>query len=234
MEAHATLGRTSSSSKWKWIAAAAAVPVLIAIWHFLPLQEWLKWLEDRIHETGFPGAVLYVAVLVIASLVFVPGSLLGLGGGYLFGLGGGMAVVWAGEIFAAAIGFVIARYVARHAVEKVASRSPTFGAIDAAVGRNGWKMVGLLRLAAVVPFSLSNYLFGLSSVDFLPYMAVTAVGTLPGALFYVYLGAAGKTLAETEQLGPWHWVILGAGLVASAVTTVILTRMAKRELRRQS
>src|SRR5678815_1299270 len=106
MEAHATLSRTSSSSKWKWIAAAAAVPVLIAMWHFLPLQEWLKWLEDRIHEMGFPGAVLYVAVLVIASLVFVPGSILGLGGGYLFGLGGGMAVVWAGEILAAAIGFV--------------------------------------------------------------------------------------------------------------------------------
>ena len=227
-----TIRRASSWPKWKWIAAAAAVPILIATWHFLPLQDWLKALEERIHGMGSPGAILYAGMLVVAALVFVPGSVLGLGGGYLFGFAAGMAVVWAGEIAAAAMGFVIARYLARRAVEKLASRRPTLGAIDAAIGRNGWKMVGLLRVAAIVPFSLSNYLFGLSSVDFLPYMAVTAVGTLPGALFYVYLGAAGKTLAETKHLGPWQWVVLAAGLLASAVTTVILTRFAKKELKR--
>ena len=223
------------SPKWKWraIAAAAAVVILIAAWHFLPLREWLTALDQRVQQLGFAGALLYVAVLVAGALLFVPGSILGLGAGYLFGLGGGMAVAWVGEIAAAAIGFVIARYFARRTVEKLAASSPTFGAIDEAVGRNGWKVVGLLRLAAIVPFSLSNYLLGLSGVGFGSYIAVTAVGTLPGALFYVYLGAAGKQLSEPDPHSPVHWAVLAVGLVASAATTVILTRIAKRELRRR-
>jgi uncharacterized membrane protein YdjX (TVP38/TMEM64 family) len=181
---------------------------------------------------GFLGGVLYVAVYVAAALVFVPGSILTLGAGYLFGIAGGMAVVWTSATVSAGIGFLIARHLARRPVEKLARRSARFGAIDAAIGKNGWKMVGLLRLSAIVPFSLSNYLFGLSSVDFVPYIAATAVGMLPGSFFYVYLGAAGKRLFEDGGSG-WDWIVVGLGVVATAVMAVVITRLAKKELKKR-
>jgi uncharacterized membrane protein YdjX (TVP38/TMEM64 family) len=225
-----TFGRTNS--KWKWIAAGAAVLTLIASWQLLPLQDWLHALESRIEGMGVPGGVVYFAVYVVGSLLFVPGSILSLGAGYLFGFAGGMAVVWAAVTVSAAIGFLIARYLARHAVETLARHNTRFGAIDAAVGKNSWKTVGLLRLTAILPFSLLNYLFGLTSVDFVPYIAATALTMLPGSFFYVYLGAAGKSLAEKGGRSPWEWVLLGAGLVATIVMAVVLARVAKKHLER--
>jgi uncharacterized membrane protein YdjX (TVP38/TMEM64 family) len=219
-----------SFSPHRWIAAGAAVVALIAAWHFLPLQDWLAALEDRLAGMGVLGGILYAAVYVAGSLVFVPGSILGLGAGYLFGLAGGMAVGWTAATAAAALGFLIARYLARRPVETLARHNPRFGALDTSVGKNGWKTVGLIRLCAIVPFALSNYLFGLSSVAFVPYIAATALATVPGIFFYVYLGAAGKSLSEHGGRGPWQWAVLGAGLVATVVMTIILTRVAKKQL----
>ena len=223
-----------SPSKWKWIAAGAAIAILIGAWHFLPLEDWLRALEERIEDMGFLGGVLYAAVYVAAALAFVPGSILTLAAGYIFGIAGGMAVVWTAANVSAAIAFLIARYLARRPVERLAKRHARFGAIDTAVGKNGWKMVGLLRLSAIVPFSLSNYLFGLSAVDFVPYAAATAVGTLPGTFFYIYLGAAGKRLGETGRHSPWEWAVLGVGLVATAATAYAVTRLTRKQLKRRS
>jgi uncharacterized membrane protein YdjX (TVP38/TMEM64 family) len=222
----------SEGGEWKWIGAGAAVLTLIAAWHFLPLPEWLEALEKRIDGLGLLGGILYGAVYVAGSLVFVPGSILGLGGGYLFGVGGGMVVVWIAVTAAETIAFLIARYLARRSFERLARRHRNFGAIDKAVGKNGWKMVALLRLSAIVPFSLSNYFLGLTSVRFVPYIVTSSLGMLPGIFFYVYLGAAGKSLSENGSYGPWEWAVLTAGFVATVVGAVIITRLVKKQLSR--
>lgn len=220
------------SSRWKWIAAGAVVLALAAAWHFLPIKEWLEALQLRIDGMGFLGPAFYAAVYAVGSLLFVPGSVLGLVAGYLFGIAGGLAVSWIGGTAAAAAAFLIARYLARRSVERLARRNKKFGALDKAIGKKGWKVVGLLRLSAIVPFSLSNYLFGLTSIDFVPYVAASTVGLVPGALFYVYFGALGKSLWENHARSPWEWAILAAGLLASAVTAVFLARLANKHLKR--
>jgi uncharacterized membrane protein YdjX (TVP38/TMEM64 family) len=218
--------------EWKWIAAGAAVLTLIAAWHFLPAAEWLQALERRIDGLGLLGGIFYGAIYLLGSLLFVPGSVLGLGGGYLFGLAGGMVVVWIAVTAAEAIAFLIARHLARRPFERLARRHRNFGAIDAAVEKNGWKMVALLRLSAIIPFALSNYLLGLTSIDFVRYLATSSIGMLPGIFFYVYLGAAGKSLSEKGDYGPWEWAVLAAGLVATVAGAVIITRYVKKQLGR--
>jgi uncharacterized membrane protein YdjX (TVP38/TMEM64 family) len=84
----------------------------------------------------------------------------------------------------------------------------------------------------VVPFSLSNYLYGLTAVGFWPYLA-SWVAMLPGTALYVSLGAAGRAAAgagKGEQRSPWEWALLAAGLVATLVVTVVLARAARRGL----
>jgi uncharacterized membrane protein YdjX (TVP38/TMEM64 family) len=214
----------------KAAAIGLAVVALVLAARVLPVQEWLKSFEAWVKGMGAAGMVLYGAVYVIAVLFFVPGIVLTLGAGFLFGLGWGIVLVSVASTIAAALAFVIARYVARGAVERLARNSPKFAAIDRAIGKEGWKVVALLRLSPLVPFSLSNYLYGLTSVRLGPYVATSWAAMLPATVLYVYLGAAGRTIGEKAPRSPWEWVFLGAGLAATAVVTVLLTRRARREL----
>ena len=106
--------------------------------------------------------------------------------------------------------------------------------IDAAVAREGWKIVGLMRLSPLVPFNLQNYLFGLTNVRFWHYAWATFFGIMPGTLLYVWLGAAGRAAlneaAGAESPSAVRWVFMVVGLLATLAVTVIVTRTAKRRL----
>ena len=221
---------TGGRGAWKWVAAGFAIVALVVAARVLPVQEWLKSFETWVKGMGAAGMLLYAAVYVGAVLLFVPGIVLTLGAGFLFGLAWGIAVVSVASTIAAAFAFLISRYVARDAVRKLAEKNPRFEAIDRAIGKEGWKVVALLRLSPLVPFSLSNYLYGLTSVRFVPYLVTSWVAMMPATVFYVYLGVAGRKIGEKAPRSPWEWAFLGAGLAATALVTVLLTRRAKREL----
>ncbi len=216
---------------WKGIVLAAGVLVLFVAGRLLPLQDWMAGLRGYVAGLGFAGGVLYGLVYVLAALLFVPGILLTLGAGFAFGLGWGIVLVSVSSTTAAAVAFLIARYAARGRVEAIARRNARFGAIDHAIAKNGWKVVALLRLSPLVPFSISNYLYGLTAVRFGPYLAASWAAMLPATVLYVYLGAAGASLGAGEPKSPWEWTLLAAGLAATVVATVLLSRFARRELR---
>jgi len=221
---------TRKNIPWKWVAAGALAVLLFVAARILPVQAWLRSFEDWVRGMGTAGMFLYAAVYVAAVVLFVPGIVLTLGAGFLFGLKWGVAIVSVSSTVAAALAFLIARYAARGAVERIARRNPRFAAIDRAIGREGWKVVALLRLSPLVPFSLSNYLYGLTRVRFAPYVATSWVAMLPATVLYVYLGAAGRTIGEKAEKSPWEWALLALGLAATAAVTVLLTRVARKEL----
>ncbi len=223
-----------TQARWKWFGLGVFAAVLFVAWRLLPLDRWLEGFQSGIQSLGAPGGVLFGVVYVAAALLFVPGALLTLAAGYLFGLGWGVVIVSLASTAAAALAFLIARYVARARVQKVARRNAKFGALDRAIGKNDWKVVLLLRLSPLIPFSLSNYLYGLTSARFVPYVAASWVGMLPGTVLYVSLGAAGKSLAGGRARSPWEWALLVAGVLATAAVTVLLARVAKKELPKSS
>ena len=65
---------------------------------------------------------------------------------------------------------LIARYLVRDRVLKLAEGNKKFLAIDKAIGENSFRVVALLRLSPLLPFSLGNYLYGLTSVKIVPYV----------------------------------------------------------------
>lgn len=227
-----TAGSGRGKWRWKWIAWGAVLAAFIAAWNFLPLRAWLEAIETSIDGMGILGPILYGLAYLAAELLMVPGAILIVGAGYLFGLAGGMAVVWIAATAAAAISFVIARRLARERVERFARRHRRFAALDGAVEQGNWKVVALLRFSPIVPFGLSNYMYGLSKMKFAPYIAATALGMLPGTFLYVYLGTAGRGLGQ--GWGPWHWALVGVGLVATVAASVYLARLTKKRLRRKA
>lgn len=227
---------TRSRPGWgrvRWIVLAAVVVALFAAHHVLPMDEWLRAFQSWVARQGAWGGVIYGVVYTLAAIAFVPGSLLTIGAGLVFGLGWGTVIVSVASTTAAALAFLIARYVARARVEALAKRNEKFRAIDQAIREKGWRVVALLRLSPLVPFSISNYLYGLTPVAFGPYVLASWIAMLPATVLYVWIGAAGKAAADAgggQGKSPMEWALLGAGLVATAVVTVMITRAARRQL----
>ena len=218
---------------WKWIAIVLALIALsIAAKTFLPLDAWMKALSAWVEKLGPWGVVVFALIYAAATVLFIPGSLLTIASGLIFGVGLGLAAAWSGAVLGASLAFLIARYVARKKIEAKAKENEKFAAIDEAIGQQGWKIIGLLRLSPLIPFSVSNYLYGVTRVGFWPYLLASAGGMLPGTLLYVYLGAAGKAgLGGAEKArSPLEYTFFGVGLVATVVVTVLVTRIAKKAL----
>ncbi len=67
------------------------------------------------------------------------------------------------------------------------------------------------------------------------YVLASWIGTLPGTLLYVYLGAAGKAglsaaAGQSSGRSAWEYLLFSLGLVATVVVTVWVRRIARREL----
>jgi len=202
-------------ARWgKWIALLLALIAVGAAWSFLPVKAWVAAFNAWIEQRGAWGYLIFIAAYAVATVLFFPGSVLTIGAGLAFGLWRGFAVVSAGATLGASLAFLVARYFLRQRVQAAAKNHPKFAAMDEATGREGWKMVALLRLSPLLPFNLSNYLYGVTRIGFWPYVAASWAGMLPGTFLYVYLGAAGREAASGHAAGRWKWVLFGAGLVA--------------------
>jgi uncharacterized membrane protein YdjX (TVP38/TMEM64 family) len=219
---------------WKWLAVAALLIAVSAAWSFLPLGEWIKSFTVWVEKLGPLGVVVFVAIYAVATVLFVPGSLLTIAAGLVFGLLIGTLAASAGSIIGASGAFLIGRYFARSRIEAKAKRDEKFRAIDKAIGREGWKIVALLRLSPLIPFNASNYFYGITAVQFWAYVLASWIGMLPGTVLYVYLGTIGKAgLGGGDKASsPLEYVFLGVGLVATIVVTVIVTRLARKALKK--
>jgi uncharacterized membrane protein YdjX (TVP38/TMEM64 family) len=194
------------------------------------LVSFLEWVQG----IGPWGAVLFAAAYVPAAVLFVPGSLLTLGAGFVFGLAKGTVIVSLGSTAGAAAAFLVARSLAHDWVARRIARRPALVAIGRAVETEGFKIVLLTRLSPVFPFNLLNYAYGVTSVPFRTYVLASWIGMLPGTIMYVYLGSAANSLATVlsgdapRSAGQQALFVLG--LTATVAVTIVVTRRAKRAL----
>jgi uncharacterized membrane protein YdjX (TVP38/TMEM64 family) len=194
---------------------------------------------DRISALGPAAPAAFIAIYVVACVMFVPGSILTIGAGVLFGVVRGSIYVSIGATLGATAAFVLGRYLMRDWVARRIERNARFRAIDDAVGREGWKIVALTRLSPVFPFNLLNYAFGLTNVSLLDYVAASWAGMIPGTVLYVYIGSLSGDLARAASRGAQTrpagaWVLNVVGFVATLAVAIYATRIGARALREKT
>ncbi len=199
---------------------------------YLPVGNWLVESQSLIKSLGPFAPIAYVLVYVITTVLMIPGSLLTIGAGGLFGLWLGFAVVVAGANIGALCAFLLARTLLRKRVARWAAGNQKFAAIDQAIGREGFKMVLLLRLSPVFPFSLLNYLLGLTTVKTSEYILANLIGMLPATFMIVYIAATASDAlsAGSGGLGFWQIALRVIGLLATIAVVVVVTRTARKAL----
>jgi len=186
----------------------------------------LAWVDGL----GWIGPVVFVVLYIGATVFFIPGSALTLGAGALFGVVKGSLLVSVASTLGATAAFLVGRYLARDWVARKIAKNAKFAAIDEAVGREGWKIVGLTRLSPVFPFTLLNYAYGLTNVKLRDYFFASWIGMMPGTVMYVYLGSLARLGAEVQDAGSARMVLRIVGLAATVAVTLYVTRVARKAL----
>jgi len=228
-----------AATRWLITLVVVLIALFLAM-TFLPIQQWLKSFNDWVGQMGITGIFIFIAVYAAATVLLAPGAILTIGGGFAFGLWKGFLAVSAGATLGAALAFLVARFIARDKIETIAKRNDKFRQIDTAIGRQGVKLIFLLRLSPVIPFNLSNYFYGLTSAKFWPYVLASWIGMMPGTFLYVYIGTAGKAAVsaaaggETIKHGWQYWTFMGVGLAATVVVTIWVTKIARDALGKRS
>ncbi|MGB6299844.1 MAG: TVP38/TMEM64 family protein [Rivularia sp. (in: cyanobacteria)] len=220
----------------KPILIGCFITIFIIIGHHFNLQglfnKSLLWVDSL----GWLAPIAYIVIYNIATLLFIPGSVLTLKGGCLFGfLGGSMYVLIAATI-GATFAFLVGRYISRDWVCQQIGNKPKFKAIDKAVAKNGFKIVFLTRLSPVFPFNLLNYAFGVTQVSLKDYI-LGSIGMIPGTVMYVYMGSLIGDLAmnnssnlinpETQLV---RFIFRGICLIATVFLTIYIANIAKKAL----
>jgi uncharacterized membrane protein YdjX (TVP38/TMEM64 family) len=217
----------------KIAAAIAALAVLVVLARSLGgyLPAFAQW----VNSLGVWGPAVFIIGYATAAVAFVPGSILTLAAGAIFGIVRGVLYAFTAAVIGSSVAFLISRYVARSVIEKRLSGNARFAAIDRAVGAEGRKIVFLLRLSPVFPFSLLNYGLGLTQVRLADYL-IAAIGMLPGTLLYVYYGKLAGDVAALAggagvEKGAGYYAVLAIGLIATVLVVAVVTRTARKALK---
>ncbi|HVY68694.1 MAG TPA: TVP38/TMEM64 family protein [Verrucomicrobiae bacterium] len=223
----------NSATGKRQIGGAGRILVVMVVATLIVLgllaRPWLNTALEWARGFGAAGWVVFVVLYVIATVLLIPGSALTLGAGALYGVAAGSALVSVASTLGATAAFLAGRHLARDWVaRKLAGRS-VFATMDRAVAEDGWKIVFLARLSPLFPFTLLNYAFGVTRVGLGTYIIASWIGMMPGTVMYVYLGSLAQTVAGRERT-PAQWILYGAGLIATVVVTLLVTRIARRAL----
>ncbi|NJL00444.1 MAG: TVP38/TMEM64 family protein [Spirulinaceae cyanobacterium RM2_2_10] len=213
---------------------AVIVAVLIVLARQFNVQELFIQALEWIRGLGVWGPFIFVGLYIVTTVTGVPGTILTLGAGIVFGVVQGSICVSIGSTLGATAAFLVGRYLARGWVAKQLEDKPRFSAIDRAIAKEGWKIVGLLRLSPVFPFNLLNYGLSVTQVSLRDYFLASWIGMMPGTVMYVYLGSLAGNLATLgaagQQTSPVEWVIRIVGLLATVAVTVYVTKIARKAL----
>jgi len=224
----------------KKIIIASVLIAIVVVFRLLGLGTYINLdnlIEQResllnIVENHFTFASLVYIILYIVAVAFsLPGAaVFSLAGGLLFGLGFGLVYVIISATCGATINFLFARYIIGDSVQK--KYGDKLKSFNKEIEKHGKNYLLTLRLIPIFPFFIINVLSGLTTVTLTTFFWTTAIGIIPGSIFYVYAGTTLKQ-ADTvsEILSPQTVIpLVLLGVIAFIPVVIHKFRKSKDEL----
>lgn len=214
--------------------AVALVLVAALVWlaQSAPFLGAVEETEDVVRRWGALSILLYPLLVMAATVLFLPGGVLSLGGGFFFGLWWGTLLVLVGNLLGAALAFWIGARLGRRFVRERILCDDRWAALDRAIARHGPRLIFFSQLNPLFPTSLFNYLYGIGKVRFWTCMKWVALGRLPGIFLYCYFGTLGqlgvRILRGESEPGLLDYILWGGGLVLTIVVAAVLGHTATK------
>jgi uncharacterized membrane protein YdjX (TVP38/TMEM64 family) len=208
------------------------VAALIWLAQSAPFLGAVEETENVVRRWGALSIVVYPLLVMAATVLFLPGGVLSLGGGFFFGLWWGTALVLLGNLLGAAVAFWVGQRLGRRFVREKILCDDRWAALDRAIARRGPRIIFFSQLNPLFPTSLFNYLYGITKVGFWECMKWVALGRLPGIFLYCYFGTLGqlgiRILRGESVPGPMDYILWGGGLILTIVVAAVLGQTATK------
>jgi uncharacterized membrane protein YdjX (TVP38/TMEM64 family) len=178
------------------------------------------WILAQMNDLGPWLPAGFIIVHIVASLTFVPRSVMAIVAGALWGFWA--ACLWSqvGAIAGAVAGFMLARYV--NAGLLVPEEMKRIGPLLQRAEAGGWRSVMVVRLIPVLPHALTNYALGLTRLSLRDYTLGSFLGLIPHTFAFVNLGMSGRRALEGGAwIEPMLW---GLGFLAASIVLPKLLR----------
>lgn len=183
-------------------------------------------------------ALAFVSAYVVIVALSLPGATVAsVTGGFLFGLSTGTALNVVSATIGASIIFLAARWgLGRTLSARLDASEGNVRRLMDGLRNNEISVLFLLRLVPAVPFFVANLLPALVGVRFFNFVWTTALGIVPGALVFTWIGVG---LGEVFDRGEdpdlsllWEPQVIGPVLglcVLAALPIVVRALRARRE-----
>jgi len=175
------------------VARALLFPIILAGLYFLAdgfgLREWATdalELQDRIEGWGGRAPLMFILAYTVLPLMFIPRALLALIGGFAFGWPS-VVYTWVGAYLGESVAFWLARLLGRPLFKSLIERTRAARLVDFIRAEGFWAVL-TLRLFPFTPTDAVNFGSGLAGIGYLPFVAGTQLGILPGCVMFSYWG----------------------------------------------
>lgn len=195
------------------LAALLIAAVTLPVPHPAEIRAWAD-------QAGAATAVIFLLAYGVLTVAPIPRTVFNLAAGLLLGEALGIVVAVTATALSGVLGFVLARALGREFVARHLHRAPV-RVVNDRLSHGGALAVASLRLIPVIPFAPLSYCCGISSLRLGPYLAGTALGSLPGTVAVVVLGDAltGTTPPALVACYAAFAVLGGLGLMRVVRTT---------------
>ncbi len=187
--------------------------------------------EQSLGKMGWLMAALLQTLIALCGIL--PASVGAVSSGLIYGTQLGFLICAPATLIGAMTAFLLSRSLFRASISRILQRRPRLMLLDEAVARDGWRLVCLLRISPIMPFAVTSYALGLTSLELLPYLVGT-LASLPALLLYVVIGdltRAGLASMSAGKVAPLQWALLAAALVATVLLALRLGKMVRTVLK---
>ncbi|GAB6987968.1 TVP38/TMEM64 family protein [Paenibacillus pini] len=198
----------SELAKKRWAAFLTIIGVLLVICTYMYLLRngEVHRFFVQVHELGFIGICLAVAIQTFINIVPIPGEFTSVLLMELYGPIWGGFYSWLGG-FLGAIGAYLLMGSMSKPFESYLKSSKVFNKVEHFVVKRKSASLLIVRILPIIPFHLINYMAGMLRLNLRSFIWTTAVGIIP---FHV---ASSIVYAGVKQ-GSLVWGILGLAILA--------------------
>lgn len=209
------------------LAVIVAIVVALVKTGAIQYLKDIQKLKDLISGLGIWGPLAYIGLFILVTVTCISVVPLAVVGGLIFGAVKGIVFTAIGAGFGLSLSFLIARYVARDSIEGKFGQTEVFKKINNGVQKEGWFILAITRFLPIFPFGIQNYVYGLTSINFLQYALLSTLFILPGTSVFVILAGAVAS-GDTAKAGKMA-LLASLILLGLIVITKVVAKKVKKE-----